>query len=248
MRRPPRIPLLFGYVGQKRGLVRCYPPPLHSLIVEPFAGSAGYAREWGAGRDVILVERARWLADMWTWLVQASRQEVMGLPMLHQIPRGGLSEIKDLRPEARDLIGLHLNLSNHPSNVPSKLALLHQFDGQKDYWNKSARKAIADSLGLMRHWKVIRGNYDRAPEVTATWFVDPPYQRLPDMYSERVADYSKLADWCRLRDGQVIVCEDMSADWLDFRPLDTSSRSRKSTPSAANTGQHNTHREAVWVR
>ncbi len=32
-------------------------------------------------------------------------------------------------------------------------------------------------------------------------------------------DYSGLAEWCKTRKGQVIVCEQLGADWLPFREL-----------------------------
>ena len=250
-RRPPVIPCIFGYVGQKRALIHCYPHPNRGVIVEPFAGSAGYARRWGAGRDVILVEKAPWLAQMWRWLTKASRDEIMSLPLLEKIPREGLS-VMDLRPEAKSLIGLKINLTNHPAKVPTKLALMHQHDGQIQWWNEAGRKAVAEAVRWMRHWHIICGDYSAAPDIDATWFVDPPYERLPGMYSARVESYPKLGWWCRSRKGQVIVCEDAAATWLPFRPLDYRNRSTKSSGagggSGAVTGQGNTHREGVWTR
>ena len=245
MRRPPAIPCIFGYVGQKRGLIGCYPPPSRSLIIEPFAGSAGYARRWGAGRDVVLVEKAKWLADMWKWLIQATRDEIMSLPLLEQIPREGLSAIPGLRAEARSLLGLKINLTNHPANTPTKLALQHQHDNQIAWWNPAGRKAVADALRWIRHWSIVQGEYHEAPSVDATWFIDPPYQRLPTMYSEKVDSYDELAAWCCSRRGQVIVCDDVRAMWLPFKPVNSALRK---AGAHANTGQKQTGMEGVWIR
>ena len=57
LRERPYLPPFFSYVGGKRGLIECYPRPKHDVIIEPFAGSAGYACRWGAGRRVILVAK-----------------------------------------------------------------------------------------------------------------------------------------------------------------------------------------------
>jgi hypothetical protein len=31
--------------------------------------------------------------------------------------------------------------------------------------------------------------------------------------------YNELAEWCKSRNGQVIVCENTKADWLPFKPM-----------------------------
>lgn len=247
-RRRHSIPCFFGYIGQKRGLVDCYPPPTRRVIVEPFAGSAGYARRWGAGRQVILVEKTEWLARMWAWLIQASKAEILALPLMESIPVGGLRDM-DLRPEAKSLIGIKIHLGNNPTNRPTKMALAHQDDGMIMFWNAAGRKAVADAVRWIRKWRVICGDYDSAPDLDATWFVDPPYERLPDMYGSKVDDYAQLGRWCKSRRGQVVVCEDVSAEWLPFEPLPMGRRSKKSSSgSGRSSGQHNKHREAIWVQ
>jgi hypothetical protein len=32
-------------------------------------------------------------------------------------------------------------------------------------------------------------------------------------------NYNDLAIWCKSRNGQVIVCENGDANWLDFKPI-----------------------------
>ena len=243
----PKIPLLFSYAGQKRGLVPCYPEPRHGLIVEPFAGSAGYARHWGAGRDVLLIEKKPWLARMWKWLTRASRAEIMALPLLEEIPRAGVQALR-IRDEAKAFIGMSIGFGHHPRNTPSKLATARSNSGTVQWWNEAARKAAADSVRLMRRWDVVCGDYSCAPNIEATWFVDPPYQRLADMYGPQVDNYARLGQWCRRRRGQVIVCEDVDAGWLPFRELDLRKRSnRVSAGTGTYIGQTNLHREGVWT-
>jgi 16S rRNA G966 N2-methylase RsmD len=55
----------------------------------------------------------------------------------------------------------------------------------------------------------------------ATWFIDPPYEGAGKHYIHNSKDinYSHLADWCKSRAGQVIVCEDQKATWLEFKPM-----------------------------
>lgn len=241
------IPCIFGYVGQKRGLIECYPPPTRGVIVEPFAGSAGYARRWGAGRRVILVEKVDWLAKMWQWLVRADPYEILDLPLLEDIPSEGLNAMTGLRPEARSLIGIKLCLGTNPANLPTMMGRHHRDTGIKMFWNEQGRQAVADAVPHIRQWEIIHGDYRSAPDIDATWFVDPPYERLPDMYGARVSDYQDLGHWCRSRRGQVIVCEDERARWLPFKPLNMERRSKLNSSSSGRfTGQANKHREGVW--
>lgn len=249
MRRKPEIPVLFPYFGQKRSLLPCYPPPSRNLIVEPFAGSAAYSRKWGAGRDVLLVEKAGWLARMWQWLVQADVGEIMSLPLLEKVPREGL-EALDLREEARSLIGIKIRLGAKPSMRPTTFALQHQIKGEMDFWNPRSRRIIADNLKYMRHWRVVHGSYERAPDVEASWFVDPPYQRMPDEYTASLDDYPALGRWCRGRRGQVIVCEDIRATWLPFRRVNLEKRGvKKATLSGRSVQAGKSLRmEGIWYR
>ena len=197
---------------------------------------------------MVLVEKWGRLASMWKWLVGASREEVLGLPLVGQIPREGL-DVLDLRPEARTLIGLNLGFSTHTRNTPGPMALAHQDDGSVQWWNAAKREALARAVSGMRSWEVVEGDYSAAPDIEATWFVDPPYERKADMYAARVGDYGRLGDWCRGRRGQVVVCEDAGASWLPFVPLDMSRRSNlRSGVTARVMGARNQHREGVWIR
>jgi len=37
--------------------------------------------------------------------------------------------------------------------------------------------------------------------------------------SDEKARINKLAEWCKTRNGQTIVCENTKADWLPFKPM-----------------------------
>jgi site-specific DNA-adenine methylase len=56
----------------------------------------------------------------------------------------------------------------------------------------------------------------------ATWFVDPPYNNKAGSHykcGSKDIDYNNLAEWCRSRRGQVMVCENAGATWLPFEDL-----------------------------
>jgi len=57
--------------------------------------------------------------------------------------------------------------------------------------------------------------------VEATWFIDPPYEFGGHEYkcSNKNIDFDKLAEWCKERNGQAIVCENTKATWLPFKPM-----------------------------
>ncbi len=68
----------------------------------------------------------------------------------------------------------------------------------------------------------------------ATWYVDPPYQFGGEHYKEsnKTIDFEKLGKWCESREGQVIVCENTKADWMDFKPMIQFNGLRKTTTEA----------------
>jgi hypothetical protein len=35
----------------------------------------------------------------------------------------------------------------------------------------------AAQVGAIKHWTLIEGSYEAAPDEEATWYIDPPYQR-----------------------------------------------------------------------
>lgn len=109
------------------------------------------------------------------------------------------------------------------------------------FWSESTRASIARSVNQIRHWKVIQGDYSCIPNIKATYFVDPPYQHVKGYKFEKI-NYNHLGNWCRTRDGQVIVCEQARADWLPFRSFrdNTSGRTNKGGTRKKST-------EVIWT-
>lgn len=211
----------FSYFGGKWRLAPRYPRPRHETIVEPFAGSAGYATRFHWCR-VILVEKDPTVAGIWRWLINATAREIMALPEDPELLQRG---------PARAMMELNLNQASRYVGQDRKRYGGGTFDGQSGRtWCRVIRARIASQVDKIRHWQVIEGDYTQAPDVAATWFIDPPYEGI-DAYRCKGAaiNYPALGAWCRERRGQVIVCEQQGATWLPFRPFrasPTAARSR----------------------
>lgn len=206
----------FTYYGSKWRAAPRYPAPLHDLIVEPFAGSAGYSvRHYE--RDVMLIERDPIIAGIWQYLINAESEEILSLPLcgegwdttddlIGSIPSGAIS-----------LIGMWLNKGvSIPGKRPSKWVRAGTHPGS--VWGAPIRQRIADQVSLIRHWRIINGDYSDCPNVDATWFIDPPYEDAGRHYRMGSAqiDYGALAEWCKGRNGRAVVCEAEGATWLPF--------------------------------
>jgi hypothetical protein len=204
---------MFSYFGSKWRIARKYPRPRYGTIIEPFAGSACYALHYPHKR-VLLYDLNEKVCGVWEYLIRATKEEILALPL----------EITDLREtdlcqEARWLIGFWIGkASAHPRNTASGWFADKGRDKGK-VWGRVVRSRIARNVRHVRHWKIFHASYDTAPDVRATWFVDPPYTEAGKWYKHHDIDYAELGRWCRSRKGQVIACEGPEADWLPFRPM-----------------------------
>jgi site-specific DNA-adenine methylase len=196
---------MFSYYGSKSKIVHLYPPPQHDTIIEPFAGSARYALKYW-DRQVILVEKWYKVAQIWRFLVQASPQDILGLPKPNY--KESLNDYA-LTDAERWLVGF---LIARGSRRPNLVAQKYNNVG-KDL------KRIADNLPKIKHWQIIEADYTTVENREATWFIDPPYQVGGELYNLPQPDYQALAEWCKTRQGQAIVCENTKANWLPFASI-----------------------------
>lgn len=216
--QPKDLRPFFGYYGGKwRDTPRYYPRPEFPTIVEPFAGSAGYSLRY-ADRRIILCEIDPVVAEVWRYLIRVKPTEILSIPDVAS--DGSVDDLKVCQ-EAKWLVGFWLNRATAgPRRSPSKWMR----DGIRpgSFWGKRVRQTIAFQVGAIRHWEIHNSSYNECPTpLTATWFVDPPYEQAGQHYrfgSDKI-DYANLSAWCRSRPGQVIVCENKGASWLPFQDL-----------------------------
>ena len=79
---------------------------------------------------------------------------------------------------------------------------------------------LASQVERIRHWKIVEGTWDQAPDIEAHWHIDPPYQNPAGrVYQYNGVNRRELAKWCKRRRGFVQVCENDGAKWLRFEPL-----------------------------
>jgi hypothetical protein len=201
-----------------------YPAPKHDKIIEPFAGSAAYSlcgNNWE--KEVELYDTYPVVIGVWNYLKKASAKDIESLPAIG--PGDSLIDHTYLSDEERHLIGFCINPG---SSVPKLKATGFT------RW-QTAKKYILTNLHKIKHWKINHADYSTAPDVKATWFIDPPYQKSGKYYVKTKLDYEILSQWVGSRKGQLIVCENEGADWLNFEPLTTTK----------NTG-YKRSREVLW--
>jgi hypothetical protein len=204
------------YYGGKFRAAPRYPKPLHDTIVEPFAGAAGYSLRY-PDRRVILVEKYHVVAGIWRYLIKVSPEEIRRIPLVEHV-----DELPSWVPqEARDLFGFCMNSAccSPRKQLSAGRKKLRSMGRVFEGWSEAQRERVASQVTQIRHWEIIEGDYTLAPNIEATWFIDPPYQVAGSYYVHKRIDYAELAPWCRARQGQVMVCENVGADWLPFKPF-----------------------------
>lgn len=203
------------YYGGKYRAAPRYPRPLHGLIIEPFAGSAGYSLRY-PDRQVVLVEKYPIIAEMWRYLIAVSSQEVQRVPLVEHV-----DALPDWVPTgARSLVGFCMNdgVTSPRKQLSAGKKRLRTMGRNFEGWCELRRARIAQQVDSIRHWRIIEGDYQLAPSIQATWFIDPPYNNtFGQQYIHSDIDYTKLGIWCRARRGQTMVCENVGATWLPFR-------------------------------
>ena len=202
---------MFSYYGSKSKIVGYYPPPKYGKIIEPFAGSAKYSLKH-FDNDVTIIELNKQIYDIWIYLQQSSEKEINALPRLI---KGDDIKSLNLSNVEKDFLGMMFG----NAGAVSPCYTVSSFG---DYRLRGDSLGIvAKSIFKIKHWNIINGSCFDFPNEDATWFIDPPYQFGGHKYKfgNKNLDYKMLAEWCKSRNGQSIVCENTKADWLPFNFL-----------------------------
>lgn len=198
---------MFYYYGRKKQIAKHYPSPKFDTIIEPFAGSAAYSlygEHWK--KEVILIERDERVSTVWQWLIdEATPSKISSLPDL---------EVGEKSSEFLHIIHAASKMAFHYKTIKVTPVLARNWEISKRY--------MAENLFKVKHWRIINEDYTLAPDVEATWFIDPPYKEDAGKgyrYGSKLIDYQRLAEWAKNREGEVIFCEGNCGDYLPFRPL-----------------------------
>lgn len=216
---------MWSYYGSKTSMVDLYPPPMHDKIVEPFAGTAKYSLKYFE-KDVLLCDKYKVIIDIWKWLQKCSKNDVLSLPR----PKTGES-LNDYRfdcEEAKLFMGFIIGAGSQSPRLTVS-AFCEKL--RPNRINKRL-KEVSENLFKIKHWDIRHGDYMDLQNEKATWYIDPPYQHGGYVYVENKIDFKFLASWCKSRKGQIIVCENSKADWMDFKPMKTFKGTTRKTVEA----------------
>lgn len=171
---------------------------------------------------------------LWLYLQKATELEILMLPRLEKGQR--ISLVSNLKEEQRILLSLHARRGSSKTTADRVtsfgLGVNGEAGGVRSGGIKTFKFGLASKLNRIRHWSISCCDFRKLENVEATWFIDPPYQKIATKYETHTTiDYSRLAEWCRSRKGQVIVCEQSGADWLPFRRFHYNRAAAKKTYS-----------------
>lgn len=198
---------MFYYYGRKKQIAKHYPAPNFDTIIEPFAGAAAYSlfqNNWK--KRVILIEKDPKVSAIWDWLINsATVQEIKQLPDL---------KVGEKSSEFLHIIHAATKMAFHFKTIKVTPVLERNWE--------ISRRVFAENLYKIKHWEIINDDFSVAPDIEATWFIDPPYKSSPGLgykFSSKLIDYKALAEWSLKRKGEVIFCEGEFGDYLPFQPL-----------------------------
>jgi len=237
-----KIHPLFKWFGSKWQSAKHYPEPRWNTIVEPYAGSAGYALNY-CDRNVLIWEDDPNLMQLWLWLIEdATQSNVLDIPV-------GL-------PVGTDILSLGLSLGQalllkhwQRTNNAGDCWTISPWGDKPGQWTANTRARVAEEVSAVKHWNFLV-DPGFAPD-NSTWFIDPPYQYnyryrtgLPPFSHELLASFVKRLP----RQAQIICCEaacpktGVVPSYLPFSPSHRSVTSRRKA-----TQQHHS-RELIYYR
>lgn len=220
---------MWSYYGTKKLIADKYPKPKHKIVREYFAGAAGYSM-LHFEHDIELYDKFDVIVKVWKFLQKCSPEDIKRLPKLEagdKITRNMFSCDEEMW-----LCGFLINAATVSPGVTMTDFAEKGYEPQKKY--------IANNLFKIKHWKIEQKEYQLVEDIKCTHFLDPPYQFGGEHYVKGSKDihFGKLAEFCKSRTGQVIVCENMKATWLPFVPLVKMNGMREVTTEGIWTNYH----------
>lgn len=234
---------LFKWFGSKWMSAKTLPPPVCDVIVEPFAGGAGYSLRH-CEKQVTLLETDPHISVLWSWIIkEATTDLVKSIPL--NLPEG--TDIRSLGlSEGQALLLKSWQRTNNVGNCWT----ISPWGNKPGQWTANTRDRVADEIHAVKHWRFVRGNgidWLARAAGECTWFIDPPYQYNYQYRNTNRIDYTRLAGICRQLFGQTIVCEAVcqktgkSPDWLPFEFFGSRITSRRKS-------ENNHHsKELIWM-
>jgi hypothetical protein len=205
---------MWSYYGAKTNLIKYYPPPKYGKIIEPFAGTARYSLKY-FDRDILLIDKYDVIIKIWKWLQSCSPNDILKLPRFK--PGQAVNDFTFDCEEAKMFMGFIIGCGAERPRIKGADRKIINRPNHVNY----NLKRVASELFKIKHWKILKADYTIIPNQKATWFIDPPYQYGGEAYvmGNKKINYPLLAEWCMERKGQVIVCENTKATWMNFNPI-----------------------------
>lgn len=244
MAKIDRCDPLFNFFGSKtRKIGRYTAPHPGQHIIEPFAGSASFARRYYRN-PVTLIEKDPVIAELWRWLIKSNAQDVLDLPLMGDDPTQTVQDL-GLDPGPSALIGFWIKAAQAVPGI-RRNGWGTTVGDVVGFWGPRCRQRVADNIHKVNHWTIQESGYHEAPmDPTAHYFIDPPYQDAGKAYKygANLLDFEALGNWCREIPGHVTVCENAGARWLPFITLagGTNQNSQRRTNTSCRV-------EVVWNR
>lgn len=205
---------MWSYYGSKTNLVKYYPAPKYDKIIEPFSGTARYSLKY-FDRDILLIDKYPVIIKIWKWLQSCSPNDILKLPRFR--PGETVNDFTFDCEEAKLFMGFIIGCG---AERPRIKATDRKTIDRPNHINYNLKR-VSGELWKIKHWNFLEADFSAAPDQEATWFIDPPYEFGGAAYvmSNKKIDFPGLGEWCRNRKGQVIVCENTKATWMNFKPI-----------------------------
>ncbi len=219
--------LFFSYFHVKVGLVNNYTAPSEDdIVIEPFAGAAGYST-FHEARRVYLFDLYPAVVETWQFLISAANDQAVR-KQLEDLPVGPFYRWSNPIPTDVPLGAQHLmgfwetQSQTYPSRWQQSPKVYESGEprpkNRGGLWSQRTKDRIIEQLPKIKEWKVFEASYEDSVDIVKSegldtdkivWHIDPPYQNGGTRYkkSSTGVDFEALGNWVKELDGRVMVCE-----------------------------------------